>query len=501
MTGEPTGFSGAVTRGLAEAGPPGLGSGHADHAGQQAGGGGGAGGRARRRGLPAVTRLWERGEPADERLVRFTTGRDPQLDLELVPYDALASAAHATMLAEIGVLAAGDRDALVAELSSIAADARAGRFAIAEADEDGHTAIENRLAERCGDAGRRIHTGRSRNDQVMAALRLWAREALLAQTAAVLDLAGRLSALAEEHRETSLPGYSHGRQAMPSTLGFLFAAHAEGLLDAVPWLETAFAHADRSPLGSAAGYGVPLPLDRARVAELLAFAAVQGNALAVQNDRGRTEWLVLGAALVPAVDLGRLAADLLWLSADEVGCVKLSPEVTTGSSIMPNKRNPDVLELVRAGSARLRSRHAEIAAVFAPLASGYQRDLQLTKEPFLDGMRAAADLASAVARVLDGIEVDRERCRALIGRAIGATDEVYRRVAAGTPFRDAYRAVARDPEGAVSGDPAESWRLRTHLGAPGALDPGPAKAALAAARERLAERRERVDSAWRLLAL
>jgi argininosuccinate lyase len=446
-----------------------------------------------------MTRLWERGEPADERLVRFTTGRDPQLDLELVPFDALASAAHATMLAEIGVLAVAERDALVAELAAIAADARAGRFTIAREDEDGHTAIENRLAERCGEAGRRIHTGRSRNDQVIAALRLYAREALLAETAQVLDLAERLAALAEEHRETALPGYSHGRQAMPSTLGFLFAAHAEALADAVPWLETAFAHADRSPLGSAAGYGVPLPLDRQRVAGLLAFGGVQGNALAVQNDRGKTEWLVLGAALVPALDLGRLAADLLWLSADELRCVRLAPEVTTGSSIMPQKRNPDVLELVRAGSARLRARHAEIAAIFAPLPSGYHRDLQLTKEPFLEGMRTAADLLAAMRRVLDGIDIDRERCRALVGRAIGATDEVYRRVAAGTPFRDAYREVARDPEAAVTGDPAESWRLRTHLGAPGALDLGPARSALAAARERLAERQRRVASAWELL--
>ncbi len=447
-----------------------------------------------------MTRLWERGEPADERLVRFTTGRDPELDLELVAYDALASAAHAVMLAGIGILAPAERDALVAELGWIAADARAGRFVIERADEDGHTAIENRLVERCGEAGRRIHTGRSRNDQVAAALRLHAREALLGQIGRTLDLAGRLLDLAGEHRETSLPGYTHSRQAMPSTLGFLFAAHAEAQLDAVPWLETAFAHADRSPLGSAAGFGVPLPLDRPRVAGLLAFGAVQGNTLAVQNDRGLTEWLALGAAIVPALDCGRLAADLIQLSADELRCIRLAPEVTTGSSIMPQKRNPDVLELVRAGSARLRSRHGEIAAVFAPLASGYHRDLQLTKEPYLEGMRAAGDLLAATRRVLDGLTVDRERCRELMGRAIGATDEVYRRVAAGEPFRDAYRAVARDPEGAVAGDPAESWRLRTHLGAPGALEIDPARERLATARERLAERERRILGAWRLLA-
>ena len=286
---------------------------------------------------------------------------------------------------------------------------------------------------------------------------------------------------------------------MPSTLGFLFAAHAEALLDAVPWLDTAFAHADRSPLGSAAGYGVPLPLDRRRVSELLGFARPQANTLAVQNDRGKSEWLVLGAALLPALDLGRLAADLIAFAGDELRFVRLATEVTTGSSIMPQKRNPDVLELVRAGAARLRSRHAEIAAVFGPLTSGYHRDLQLTKEPFLEGMQGAADLLAAMQPVLGGLTVDAERCRAAMLRTIGATDEVFRRVGEGEPFRSAYREVARDPAAAVSGDPAESWRSRTHLGAPGALDLDSSLQAAAAARSRVEERAERLAAVWNLL--
>lgn len=457
-----------------------------------------------RRPPDAPRRLWDKGEPLDERVRRFTVGRDPELDLRLVPFDCLGSAAHAVMLAEIGVLTDEERDALLRELAAIAEDVRAGRFAIPPELEDGHTAIETRLTERQGEAGRKIHTGRSRNDQVIAALRLFAREELLTQTGLVLETAERLLDLADEHWEVAVPGYTHTRQAMTSTLGHLFHAHAEGLLDAVPWLETAFAHVDRSPLGSASGYGVALALDRRRVAELLRCGeegapALQRNTLAVQNDRGKTEWLVLGAVLGPVTDLGRLAADLIWFSSEELGFVRLTGAVTTGSSIMPQKRNPDGLELMRAGAARLRARHAEITAVFGALPSGYHRDLQATKEPFVEGMVGATDLLAVVRPVLEGLEVDAERCCAALLPSTAATDEVYRRVAEGVPFRTAYREVGEDPEGAVTVDPTEAWRLRTHEGAPGALDTAPERKRLKEAGRGLEERRERVRAAWGIL--
>jgi argininosuccinate lyase len=446
-----------------------------------------------------LSRLWERGEPLDAVVERFTVGADPELDRELVAWDALASAAHATMLREIGVLDAGELAGVLRVLAEVAREARAGCFAIAREEEDGHTALENRLTRELGEAGRKIHTGRSRNDQVMAALRLWGRDALLAATEELLGVVDALLAAADEHREVSMPGYTHTRQAMPSTLGFLFAAHAEGLLDALPWLATAFAHLDRSPLGSASGYGVPLPLDRPRVAELLAFAAVQGNTLAVQNDRGRGEYLALVAVALPASDLGRLAGDLVAFSADEARFLRLAPALTTGSSIMPQKRNPDVLELVRATAARLRARAAEVASIYGPLPSGYHRDLQLTKGPYLEGLAAARDLFRVFRVTLAGLEVDAERCRQAILPATAATDEVYRRVAAGEPFRDAYREVAVDPAGAVPGAAAEAWRQRTHLGAPGALDLGPSRRRLAEERSRVAALRGRLDGAWDLL--
>ena len=416
-----------------------------------------------------MTKLWDRGVGLDARVESFTVGRDPELDRRLLPYDALASAAHAKMLGSIGILESADVEALLGELSAIARESRAGTFTISTADEDGHTAIENRLTDRLGDVGRRIHTGRSRNDQVIAALRLWGREAVLTQVEGALTVARRLEELAEEHRETALPGYTHTRQAMPSTLGFLFAAHSESLVDGTAWLVTAFRHLDRCPLGSASGYGVALPLDRAMVSELLGFERLQINALAVQNDRGKTEALALAAAGGVATDLARLAADLILFSSEELGFVSLSENVTTGSSIMPQKRNPDALELVRAGSARLRARQLQASEILGGLTSGYHRDLQLTKEPFLEGMEELTAMLATLLPVLDGLEVDRERSRAAIERATAATDALYGRVAEGEPFRTAYKAVAADPGAAVAGEPAESWRDRSYLGTPAQL--------------------------------
>lgn len=235
---------------------------------------------------------------------------------------------------------------------------------------------------------------------------------------------------------------------------------------------------DRSPLGSASGFGVPLALDRQMVSDLLGFQRVQHNTLAVQNDRGKTELLVLGVLLGPAQDLARLASDLIWYSSDELGYVRLGHDVTTGSSIMPNKRNPDVLELIRAGAGRLRGWHAMVASVATgALPTGYHRDLQLTKEPFLEGLQGTVDMLQAMSLVLNGLEVDVERCRQAVQPTSAATDVLYGRVARGEPFRTAYREVAADPAAAVGDvDPAETWRGRTHAGALGNLDLGPAEA-------------------------
>ena len=446
-----------------------------------------------------MSRLWDRGEPLDRVVERFTVGRDPELDRRLTAFDALGSAAHAAMLESIGVLEPAACEALMVELAAIAEEARAGEFSIAKDEEDCHTAIENRLTAQLGEAGKRIHTGRSRNDQVIAALRLYGREAILGVMAGTLDAAQMLLDLAHRYQATPVAGYSHTRQAMPTTMGHFFGAHAEVLLDDVPWLQTAFAHLNRSPLGSASGFGVPLDLDRELVARLLRFDGVQQNTLAVQNDRGKGEYLALGAALAPALDLGRLAADLIWYSTEELGYISLGHALTTGSSIMPQKRNPDVLELIRAGAARLRSRQAEIGAVFGPLSSGYHRDLQLTKEPFLEGLQGCLDMLAAIQPVLSNLEVNPENCARMLQRSSAATDAVYQRVAAGEPFRAAYKEVAADPEGAVDGDPAEVWAHRTHAGAPGALGLDLDHRVLSTARRWLEDTEEHIRGAWELL--
>jgi argininosuccinate lyase len=417
-----------------------------------------------------LSRLWDRGEPLDRAVLRLTVGRDPALDKRLVPWDCLASAAWAEMLAGIGVLDERELAALRSELATIAAEARAGE----------------------GEAADKIHTGRSRNDQVLAALRLWGRSVLLDQIEGVLAGGERLLDRAGSHRETSLPGYTHTRQAMPTTLGHHFAAWADNLLDDLPWLETAFEHLDRSPLGAGSGFGTALPLDRRRVAELLGFARLQSNTLAVQNDRGKTEYLVLGSAAAVATDLGRLAADLIWYSSDELGFIRLPAAITTGSSIMPQKRNPDVLELIRGGAARLRARQAEVGAVYGPLAAGYHRDLQLTKEPFLEGMRELLDMLTALEAVLANLEVDVERCARAVLPATAATDAVYLRVSEGVPFRRAYRQAASGEGPTATEQPAESWRSRNHDGAPGGLSLGESRDRLAAARDRLDARRRAV---------
>jgi argininosuccinate lyase len=411
--------------------------------------------------------LWDKGGALDAAVLRLTTDRDPELDLHLVPWDCIGSAAHARMLESIGILTEAERAEIERELQQIAVDVQSGTFTIEREQEDGHTAIENRLTERLGDTGRKIHTGRSRNDQVLVALRLWGRDKTLEQLGGLLAIAEQLLNLADEHAETSFPGHTHTRQAMPTTLGHHFGAWAENLLDNVPWLQTSFDHLNRSPSGSASGFGVGLPLDRQMVSDLLGFAVPQANSLAIQNDRGKSEYLALGAAATAATDLGRLSADLLWFSSDELAFLGLSESVTTGSSLMPQKRNPDALELIRARAAQLRGLQAEVGNVYGGLTAGYHRDLQLTKEPFLRGMQSLVDMLATLAPVLESLEVDRDRCRAAVLPSSGATDVALAAAAKGTPFRKAYLESE-----STGSEVSELWRGRTHLGAPGDTDLG-----------------------------
>ena len=410
--------------------------------------------------------LWAAdGVTVDDAILAFTVGDDPILDRALVPYDCLATGAHARMLAAIGVLTGAELDGALAALREVHAESEGGRFEIRPEQEDAHTALEQRLTERVGETGKKIHTGRSRNDQVIMALRLCARERLLGLAGAAGELIDALLAQAEDHRRTLMPGFTHTRQGMPSTAGLFFAAAAEGVVRDCEAFAPALAIASRSALGSASGYGVPLPLDREGVARLLGLDGVDIATLHAQNTRGRLEAATLFALHQLSLTLSRLAADLVELSSEAHGFFRLPQELTTGSSIMPQKRNPDVFELMRAVPSAMLARYTEVTGLLHGLGAGYHRDLQRTKAPLLAGldeMDRVLRIATLAARRL---EVDVERCARALRPEIYATDRALAHVRAGVPFREAYKRVKT--EGAEPLSPEEVLAPRTHTGAPG----------------------------------
>ncbi|RMG19170.1 MAG: argininosuccinate lyase [Planctomycetota bacterium] len=446
-------------------------------------------------------RLWDKGDSLDPDILAYTVGDDHLLDLAIVEEDCWGSLAHSAMLAERGLLGAEDRDRIAAGLREILAEHRAGRFAIAPEEEDVHTAIEGRLSERIGEAGRRLHTGRSRNDQVLVDLRLYAKRRLLDVVDEALALASALCDLAAAHEDVILPGYTHLRQAMPSTVGLWAAGHAELIEGDVAALRDAYRACDASPLGSAAGFGTPLPLDRDRTAELLGFSRLQVNVQAVQSSRGKAEAQALFACTLLGGTLAKLSWDLQLGSAPELGFFRLPGKVATGSSIMPQKKNPDVLELTRANAAVLASMLDRILGVTLQLPSSYHRDYQLTKRPLIEGLPLARSMARALRIAVEGLEVDRERARAALAPEALATHRAIELVRGGMPFRDAYRQVARElAEGEAPLPSAlEPRSLYAVKGSAGDLRLDEARARLAALAEEAREVRRSLEE--RLTAL
>jgi argininosuccinate lyase len=391
-----------------------------------------------------MTRLWEKqgGAPLDERVLRYTAGEDHRLDARLVPYDVRASIAHAEMLGENGLLAPADVEAIRGGLTALAAAHAAGEWQIELADEDVHTALESRLTARIGEAGSRLHLGRSRNDQVLAALRLYLRDEVAALAAGARAAAAALDELAAREAATPLPGYTHHQPAMPSSVPLWAGGFAAELRDDALGLDACLRRIDKNPLGSAAGYGVPLlPIDRESTRRRLGFATVHEPVTAVQLSRGKAEAQVLFEVALTLQDLGRLAADLVLWSSHELGFVALPETMTTGSSIMPQKRNPDVFELVRGRTATAQGCLVEALAIAAKLPSGYHRDLQLLKAPLFRGIDLARDTLAIIAAALPGVRFRADRIR--LPPEIHATEEAYRLVLEqGLPFRDAYRKVA-----------------------------------------------------------
>lgn len=389
-----------------------------------------------------MTRLWDKGAPLDDRVLQYTAGEDYALDERLVPYDIRASLAHAEMLHAQGLLSAGDLAAIRAGLTQLGDEHARGLWHVELADEDGQTALEWRLTERIGAAGGRIHLGRSRNDQVLTAIRLYLRDAIdeLAQGAVAVATALERLAAREEH--TPLPGYTHMQQAMPSSVPLWAGGFAAEIRDDAAGLQAVHRRNGKSPLGSAAGYGTPgLPIDRAATAQKLGFHEVQEPVTAIQLSRGKAEAQLLLEIALLMQDLGRLAADVLLFYTRELAFLTLPDAFTTGSSIMPQKRNPDVFELIRGRSATAQACLAEALAVCAKLPSGYQRDLQLLKFPLFRGIDLALQTLDILPAALDAMRFDPQRI--VLDPAIHAAEEANRLVVTeGIPFREAYRRVA-----------------------------------------------------------
>lgn len=390
-----------------------------------------------------MTRLWEKGLPLAERVLRYTAGEDHLLDARLVPHDVKGSIAHAEMLAATGLITDDDCAAIRDGLGALETSFAAGEWNISLEDEDVHTALESRLTGEIGEAGARLHLGRSRNDQVLTALRLYLRDAASDLTGRIEKLRESIASLSSRQGEVELPGYTHMQHAMPSSVALWCGAFDEAFADAAEGLAAAKRRINKNPLGSAAGYGTPgLPLDRELTTRKLGFDETQSPVTAAQLSRGKAESTLLFEITLLLQDLGRMATDLLLFYTQEFAYVALAADVTTGSSIMPQKRNPDVLELLRASSATAQGCLDESLMITAKLQSGYQRDLQRLKAPLFRGIDLAVDSVDITAYLLDGMSFLPENIE--LDEGIFATEEAYRLVTEdGVPFRDAYRQVAK----------------------------------------------------------
>jgi argininosuccinate lyase len=389
-----------------------------------------------------MPRLWDKGLPLDERILRFTAGEDHRLDERLVAYDARASIAHARMLAQQGLLDARDCHAICAGIEALASAHASGEWSIELADEDAHSALERRLTERIGAAGGRVHLGRSRNDQVLVALRLYLRDAITELAAGTEGVIAALERVAAEQGAIALPGYTHMQPAMPSSVALWACGFAAELADDRDGLKRVLPRVEKNPLGSAAGYGVPsLRLDREATRKALDFATVHEPVTAVQLSRGKAEASLLFEIALLLGDLGRLASDLLLFYTSEFAFVTLPAEMTTGSSIMPQKRNPDVFELVRGTQATVVGALQETLALTAKLTSGYHRDLQRLKAPLFRSIDLATDVLAIMAHALPNVRFRPENIA--LGPELHAAEQANELVVKeGIPFREAYKRVA-----------------------------------------------------------
>ena len=393
-----------------------------------------------------AAKLWEKNVQMTAEIERFTVGRDREMDLYLAPHDVLGSMAHATMLETIGLLTAQELELLLAELKTIYATAERGEFVIEEGVEDVHSQVELMLTRRLGDVGKKIHSGRSRNDQVLLDLKLFTRTQLHEIAQQVYQLFQELLAQSERYKNVLMPGYTHLQIAMPSSFGLWFGAYAESLADDMLFLQAAYKLCNRNPLGSAAGYGSSFPLNRTLTTELLGFDSMNYNVVYAQMGRGKMERNVAFALASIAGTISKLAFDACMFNSQNFGFVKLPADCTTGSSIMPHKKNPDVFELTRAKCNKIQSLPQQIMLIMNNLPSGYFRDLQIIKEVFLPAFQELKDCLQMTTYIVNRIEVNEHILDDPRYDYIFSVEEVNRLAASGMPFRDAYKKVGLDIE-------------------------------------------------------
>lgn len=389
-----------------------------------------------------MDKLWDKGFDEDARIDSFTVGNDRELDLLLAPYDILGTMAHTKMLAKVGLLSGEDLAKLLPELRNMYSAAVEGRFLIEPDVEDVHSQVELNLTRKLGDIGKKVHTGRSRNDQVLVDLKLFTRAEIEKTAFKVKSLFETLQEASERFKDVLMPGYTHLQVAMPSSFGLWFGAYAESLTDDMVMLKAAWDIADRNPLGSAAGYGSSAPLDRTMTTKLLGFADLDWNSVYSQMTRGRMERAVAGAYSSVAETIGKLAYDCCLYSSQNFGFIKLPDALTTGSSIMPHKKNPDVFELVRAHCNKIIAVPGEIRSVTGNLPSGYFRDFQLLKEIYFPIFKELDDCLDIVEYAIKGMVINKNIMSDPRYKLCFSVEEVNHCVFRGVPFRDAYRQVA-----------------------------------------------------------
>jgi len=386
--------------------------------------------------------LWSKGVQATEMVENFTVGNDRVLDLRLAKYDVLGSKAHIRMLESIGLLGAEELEKLTAGLDAILEEINAGSFVLEDDVEDIHSQVELLLTRRLGEIGKKIHSGRSRNDQVLVDIKLFLKDEVLKFRDEVLLLFDKLQDLSDRYKEVLLPGYTHGQVAMPSSFGMWFGAYAEALADDMYMLRGAFSVTDQNPLGSAAGYGSSFPLDRAMTTKLLGFGSLDYNSVAAQLSRGKAERAVASAIGAVALTLNKFAADCCMYMCPNYGFIKFPDSLTTGSSIMPHKKNPDVWEIIRGNCNRIMSAETQISMLCSNLPHGYHRDFQLLKDILFPNLELMHSCLAMAVNMLEHIIVNEHILEGSdIYDYLFTVEEVNRRTLAGQPFRDAYRSV------------------------------------------------------------